>query len=47
MPLIAIEAMKLATSRVPDLIILDLILPDLPGPEVLKRPRCAARHFHF
>ena len=31
------EALRLATQRVPDLVLLDLMLPDLPGTEVCKR----------
>jgi two-component system KDP operon response regulator KdpE len=35
----AFEALRLATSSPPDLIILDSALPDLPGDEVLERVR--------
>jgi two-component system KDP operon response regulator KdpE len=35
----AFEALRLATSSPPDLIILDAVLPDLPGDEVLERVR--------
>ena len=33
------EALQLATSRVPDLILLDLVLPDMSGEELLARMR--------
>jgi two-component system, OmpR family, KDP operon response regulator KdpE len=35
----AFEALRLATSSPPDLVILDSVLPDLPGDEVLERIR--------
>jgi two-component system phosphate regulon response regulator PhoB len=37
------EALRLAAQRVPDLVLLDLMLPDLPGTEVCRRLKADPR----
>lgn len=41
------EAIALATARLPDVILLDIGLPDMPGTEVARELRAGARTAHI
>lgn len=41
------EAVALATARLPDVILLDIGLPDMPGTEVARELRAGARTAHI
>ena len=41
------EAYSLITSRCPDVVILDLGLPDMDGMKILKRSPCVVQHADY